>query len=123
MLDCASNTGKAVYQAKKEAKRLKDEERRKLEQSAAADADGQVAAIDGVRYEGKFVVSFADTPAATAAGARTTSRWTPRTMRKKRRCQSCRVVVCLSWKWCDDDDDPFIVLNHFGNLARHFGHP
>ena len=57
----------AAALAKKEAKRLKNEERRKSEQSAAG-ADGQVAALDGVRYGGKFGVSFADTPAATARG-------------------------------------------------------
>ena len=43
--------------------------------SSAAGADGQVAALDGVRYGGKFGVdakgvSAPDTPAATAAGAR-----------------------------------------------------
>lgn len=59
----------AAALAKKEAKRLKNEERRKAEQSAAG-ADGQVAALDGVRYGGKFGVSFADTPAATAAGGK-----------------------------------------------------
>ena len=60
----------AAALAKKEAKRLKNEERRQAEQSAAAGADGQVAALDGVRYGGKFGVSFADTPASTAAGGK-----------------------------------------------------
>ena len=59
----------AAAQAKKEAKRRKQEERRQAELAAAAGADGQVAALDGVRYGGSFGVKFAaDTP-ATAAGA------------------------------------------------------
>lgn len=44
---------------KREAKRLKNEEKRRRQLEASAGSNGEVAALDGVRFKGTFGVSFA----------------------------------------------------------------
>ena len=49
----------AAEEEKREAKRLKNEEKRRRQLEASAGSNGEVAALDGVRFKGTFGVSFA----------------------------------------------------------------
>jgi hypothetical protein len=60
----------AADEAKREAKRQKAAEKRQRELAAAAGSNGQVAALDGVRFSGTFGVSFAQEPKMTKQGLR-----------------------------------------------------
>jgi len=69
-LDVCMAGQEAADEAKREAKRQKAAEKRQRELAAAAGSNGQVAALDGVRFSGTFGVSFAQEPKMTKQGLR-----------------------------------------------------